>query len=137
MLGPLWLGVILLALDATVRVAALAPHVAWTGWVERSVLAGVGRAVLRAQALVQPMAWLAYAVRAGGSDSGDGDVLRLVALVAVAVLLGLLVPAGDGREAHRDADASGYAGPSTRRAATASPTTPTSQVTPANASATR
>lgn len=90
--GPLRLGLTVLVLDATVRTAALAPHVAWTAWVERSVLAGVGRAVLRTQVLVQPVAWLAYAVRATTPGAGDREVLRLVALVAVAVLLGLLVP---------------------------------------------
>jgi hypothetical protein len=91
-LGPLRLAVVVLALDVTVRAAALTPHVGWTAWVEGSVLARLGRAVLRTQLVVQPVLWLAYGMRAVAPGPGASEILRLVALVAVAVILGLLVP---------------------------------------------
>ncbi len=90
--GPVRLVAVLVVLDATLRLAGLAPHVSWTGRVERSVLTRLGRSVLGSQVVVLPMAGIALAVRATASGTGDGDVLRLVALLAVAGLLGLLVP---------------------------------------------
>jgi hypothetical protein len=102
-LRALRLAVLVLGLEAAVRAAALAPHVAWTGRVESAVLAAPARRVLVTQAVVQPVLWLAYGWRAlgpgggagGAGGAGAGEVWRLVALVAVAVVLVLLVTRRD------------------------------------------
>lgn len=97
LLGPLRLALLVVCLDAAVRTAALTPHVAWTARVEWSVLATLGRSVGRTQALVQPVLWLAVGLRAAVPGGAGPDAVRLVALVAVAVVLVLLVP-GRGRQ---------------------------------------
>lgn len=97
-LGPLRLGLLALLLDATLRISALAPHVAWPARVEVGVLTLPGRSVLRTQAVVQPVLWLAHALRtvgpgATGDEAGGaigGEVGRLLGLVAVLGLLALL-----------------------------------------------
>jgi hypothetical protein len=92
LLGPLRLALLVVCLDAAVRVAALTPHVAWSARVEWSVLGRLGRSVLATQAVVQPLLWVTFGLRAAAPGPAGPEGIRLVALVAVAVVLVLLVP---------------------------------------------